>query len=174
MDGLNIKFRSLNLIDFNDFTTNKLLRIMKLNPHLYNMPLSDDIPRDILLNVLTEAVNNNVKIELLKLKIKIPKRIKDLVWKLKGQELCPICNIATISFDDYECGHIISEKNGGHSTIDNLIPICNKCNKSMNSTNLNEWCFNYFPNSIYAIQQKQQIKSKQLDTYRYTNNFMKL
>jgi len=31
----------------------------------------------------------------------------------------------------WECGHILSEKNGGKTVLGNLIPVCSKCNKSM-------------------------------------------
>jgi 5-methylcytosine-specific restriction endonuclease McrA len=37
------------------------------------------------------------------------------------------------------CGHIISEFNGGELKLDNLMPICNSCNSSMGTKNMNEY-----------------------------------
>ena len=40
---------------------------------------------------------------------------------------------------DFQCGHIISEFNGGDITLDNLIPLCSLCNSSMGKTNMGEF-----------------------------------
>jgi hypothetical protein len=37
---------------------------------------------------------------------------------------------------DFQCGHIISEFNGGEATIQNLIPLCQLCNSSMGKSNM--------------------------------------
>ena len=39
----------------------------------------------------------------------------------------------------FECGHVVSEKNGGKPTIDNLRPICSFCNKSVGTMNMEEF-----------------------------------
>jgi hypothetical protein len=49
-----------------------------------------------------------------------------------------------ISQHIFECGHVISEKNGGNVTLDNLRPICSSCNKSMGVMNLEEFKSKYF------------------------------
>ncbi len=78
------------------------------------------------------------------IKQKIPKKIKQLVWNTNiGEEFgistCLCCNNTKISQMDFQCGHIISEKNGGTINIDNLKPICLLCNTSMGIQNMNDF-----------------------------------
>lgn len=44
-----------------------------------------------------------------------------------------------ITIFNFECGHIISVKEGGSNMIDNLKPICGACNKSMGAGNMAEF-----------------------------------
>lgn len=67
---------------------------------------------------------------------KISESLRNAVWlryigKEKGMHDCFCCNLQPIDRGNYECGHIISRKNGGETTLQNLRPICGKCNKSM-------------------------------------------
>ena len=76
-----------------------------------------------------------------KRKKNIPKTLKKEVWKKyignKIKDLCFCCRINTINFmDNWSCGHIISEKNGGKTNINNLRPICTPCNLAMGTKNL--------------------------------------
>jgi HNH endonuclease len=83
-------------------------------------------------------------------KEKIPKRIRDLVWKTKGSKICKICEQSEMDFDCFHCAHIVAEKHGGRCTPENLVPICFQCNLSMSDCNLIEWCIKHFPNSEYC------------------------
>ena len=79
----------------------------------------------------------------------IPKTLRNQVWKksfetLKG--ICPVCESNEIEAFDFHCGHMISVKNGGTDTLDNLLAICSQCNLSMGSTNMDEFKIKYFPN----------------------------
>ena len=70
-----------------------------------------------------------------KKKERIPHAFKIEVWnchigKEKGIGLCYCCK-KEIDSKHFECGHVISEKNGGALSIDNMRPICDLCNKSM-------------------------------------------
>ena len=72
----------------------------------------------------------------------IPKQLRGQVWRNYFDTIensCLLCD-NIISLDDFECGHVISVKNGGSNKASNLIPICGKCNKSMSSMNLDEYC----------------------------------
>lgn len=74
----------------------------------------------------------------------IPKALKIAVWNKyigidKGTAKCYCCDIITISQSSFHCGHIIAEANGGPTDITNLVPICESCNKSMRTTNLNDF-----------------------------------
>lgn len=41
---------------------------------------------------------------------------------------------------DFECGHIIAEAHGGASSHSNIVPICSKCNRSMGTESMVEYC----------------------------------
>lgn len=80
----------------------------------------------------------------------IPKALKASVWvtyvgKEVGMTKCPCCGTDEITQLNFECGHIIAESNGGSTTIDNLRPVCGKCNKSMGVMNMDEFTNTYFP-----------------------------
>src|SRR5258706_11057403 len=68
-------------------------------------------------------------------KAKIPATLRNVVWlKYVGETdsgKCFCCHLERISRGNYECGHIVSEKNGGLVHINNLRPVCGLCNKSM-------------------------------------------
>ena len=75
----------------------------------------------------------------------IPKQLRGTVWRNYFKTLdsqCPLCN-NSISIDDFECGHIISVKNGGSNHPNNLMPLCGKCNKSMSFMNVDDYCKQY-------------------------------
>lgn len=89
------------------------------------------------------------KEELKKLRKSIPKTLRIKVWdttigKEKGVGDCFVCN-TNIDSKNFECGHIISVKEGGETTLENLKPICGCCNKSMGIQNLIEFKDKYFP-----------------------------
>jgi hypothetical protein len=74
----------------------------------------------------------------------IPKALKRSVWdKHIGEEIgkakCLCCNLTEITQMSFHCGHIVAEVNGGETNIDNLLPVCELCNKSMGTTNLIEF-----------------------------------
>ena len=50
----------------------------------------------------------------------------------------------SINSKTFTGGHIISEKNGGFITVDNILPICNSCNSSMGSTNMDIYIQKYY------------------------------
>jgi hypothetical protein len=98
---------------------------------------------DNLLAIVTKYQKDNTKP-----KQSIPKKIKQLVWnkyigEKNGIGKCLCCQITEISQMSFQCGHIISEKNGGDIKISNLVPICPLCNTSMGSTNMREWIVNH-------------------------------
>lgn len=77
-------------------------------------------------------------------KQKIPAALRNAVWitnigdKEKSGK-CFCCKIESITTGNFECGHIIAEKEGGLNEISNLKPICSLCNKSMGKTNMNDF-----------------------------------
>lgn len=74
----------------------------------------------------------------------IPSTVKRLVWNTYiGEEIgkakCTCCNVTDITQMSFHCGHIISEANGGEITVQNLKPICQNCNSSMGTINMNDF-----------------------------------
>lgn len=77
----------------------------------------------------------------------IPKAVKDRVWfnyfGEAGTALCLCCKHVKIYQSRFACGHIVSEHNGGLVHIDNLRPICQSCNSSMGTMNMDEFITRY-------------------------------
>ena len=74
----------------------------------------------------------------------IPKSLKIAVWnKYIGEDIgkskCLCCNLSDITQLKFHTGHVIAEANGGETNIDNLRPICETCNKSMGTKNMEEF-----------------------------------
>ncbi len=68
---------------------------------------------------------------------KIPKALRVAVWNRyvgeeRGTTKC-LCG-TMISQLNFECGHKIAHSDGGSATLDNLVPVCASCNKSMGTT----------------------------------------
>jgi hypothetical protein len=82
-----------------------------------------------------------------KTKEKIPASVKNTLWSLHFenniQGKCQCCKTEVISKNNFDCGHITSEKNGGTVHLDNLKPICRSCNSSMGTTNMNDFMTKY-------------------------------
>jgi 5-methylcytosine-specific restriction endonuclease McrA len=84
-------------------------------------------------------------------KAKIPKALAEQVWisrmghTFDGKCLVSWCK-NRISVFDYECGHNIPESKGGKTTLDNLVPICARCNRSMGDRyTIDEWSTKFAP-----------------------------
>ena len=74
----------------------------------------------------------------------IPSTVKKLVWNTNiGEEIgktkCLCCKSTDITQMSFNCGHIIAEVNGGKTIVSNLKPICQNCNSSMGTKNMNEF-----------------------------------
>lgn len=88
-------------------------------------------------------------------KKKIPKALSEQVWITQmGRRFEGRCRVTwcknRISVFDYECGHNIPESKGGKTTLDNLVPICARCNRSMsNQYSITEW------NARFASRQRK-------------------
>jgi len=78
----------------------------------------------------------------------IPKASRLIVWENEfgkdtaGRASCPLCK-EEITIHSFECGHIVSDANGGSSMPHNLRPICGTCNKGMGAMDMNLYCEKY-------------------------------
>lgn len=78
-------------------------------------------------------------------KKKIPKAVRESIWLThcgkvyETKCLTPWCQ-NTITVNDFQAGHRVPESKGGPTTLENLVPICSRCNLSMgNSYTFDEW-----------------------------------
>ena len=74
----------------------------------------------------------------------VPKILKDLTWqRWIGDDIakakCLCCGINEIKMNSFHCGHVISEADGGPTTVDNLRPVCATCNLSMRTQNMEKF-----------------------------------
>ena len=99
-------------------------------------------------NEKTEEINKNENKEDKKLKLKSKKKIsatlKRLVWNTNiGEEIgkikCLCCKSTDITQMSFHCGHVLAEANGGELIVSNLKPICQNCNSSMGTKNMNDF-----------------------------------
>lgn len=78
-------------------------------------------------------------------KAPIPTALREAVWihhmnrSFEGKCRVPWCP-NTITAFDFQCGHNIPESKGGPTDINNLVPICARCNLSMGDRyTITEW-----------------------------------
>jgi 5-methylcytosine-specific restriction endonuclease McrA len=92
---------------------------------------------------IKDTRNKKIKTTIVKKK-PIPSTVKKLVWNTNiGEEIgktkCLCCKSTDITQMSFNCGHIIAEANGGNTIVSNLKPICQNCNSSMGTKNMNEF-----------------------------------
>jgi hypothetical protein len=80
----------------------------------------------------------------------MPKTLKQQVWDKRfgadaGTGRCYCCKYTTIRMDDFQAGHVTAKSMGGSTTIDNLEPICARCNDDMKTMNLYEYQAKFHP-----------------------------
>ena len=75
----------------------------------------------------------------------IPRALKEQVWMQKAGHIfeikCPIawCDNHINAFN-FHTGHNIPESKGGKTVLENLVPICDRCNTSMGDRySIDEW-----------------------------------
>ena len=68
--------------------------------------------------------------------------------------LCSMCtkNLMHKDTDDWSVAHIISEANGGTTTVNNLMPLCIDCCEAIGSMNMIDYCRQYYPDAIKRLK----------------------
>tara|TARA_B100000768_G_C11281643_1_gene378975 strand:- start:50 stop:1129 length:1080 start_codon:yes stop_codon:yes gene_type:complete len=78
-----------------------------------------------------------------KSKKKIPQKLRIKVWNNFSKRKIKTCPISfcdeKISINNFHCGHIKSEYNGGLLESANLIPLCKNCNLKISSKNIKQF-----------------------------------
>jgi hypothetical protein len=79
------------------------------------------------------------------MKQKIPCALREQVWiNFCGQKFEETCRVKwcknKINVFNFQVGHNIPESKGGKTILENLRPICSRCNQSMsNNYTIDEW-----------------------------------
>ena len=107
----------------------------------------------------------------------VPKKLKSDIWDKYignkiGEVYCICCNKNKICQANFHAGHIISEKNGGSININNIIPICNLCNQSMSTKNMDEYIKEYYPDNIGAFINKQYSEEENINNKGFFNTIL--
>jgi hypothetical protein len=94
------------------------------------------------------TINKSDKLATQYHKKSIPSPLKRQVWnKYIGEEIgkskCYCCKLTDITQMSFHAGHVISEKDGGEINATNLRPICQNCNSSMGTMNMNAFIDKY-------------------------------
>jgi len=87
----------------------------------------------------------------------------------KLHSVCFCCGKENISNLNFLCGYVIGEKKKGKATVENLRPVCKKCNKSIGTKNIDKFMtkhkysknenWNGLPNKIIASTPINEKKS---------------
>jgi len=102
-------------------------------------------------------------------KEKIPAALRYSVWNEyigydKKLGTCYCCETAQIDAFNFACGHVISEKDGGPTTLKNLRPVCTACNSSMGARNMEEFKKKYGigNKTKKTVETKQESKKEEV------------
>ena len=146
IDSPFIKTYDLIIEKFNnkDDDITKIINFKDLNKKNYNNVYDFLLDYKQIYKENIIIINNEKNKKLKYKKKKISATLKRLVWnKWIGEELgkskCLCCKITDITQLSFHCGHIIPECNGGELILSNLKPICQNCNSSMGSMNMNDF-----------------------------------
>ncbi|MEM3699246.1 MAG: HNH endonuclease [Candidatus Bathyarchaeia archaeon] len=101
---------------------------------------------------------------------KIPRHIKDQVWKVyigaeKAEGKCYVCG-RTIHITDFEVGHNKAVAKGGSDHLDNLRPICRGCNLAMGTMSIEAFKRKYFLKPTKKKVSKKGVKTKRRNKKR--------
>ncbi len=105
------------------------------------------------------------------IKQKIPKALREQIWLRDiGRKYEGKCKIAwcenKMTVFDFQCGHDIPESHGGETILENLVPICSRCNLSMSNTyTIKQWNLLSKPRPLWKrlLQFLRLIKSDTME-----------
>ena len=99
--------------------------------------------------MLDNKIHPEAEIGKRKRKQTIPRALKEQIWirdmgkKFEGKCRTNWCK-NNITIFDFQAGHDIPESKGGATTLENLVPICSRCNTSMGAKHtFAEWSAKY-------------------------------
>lgn len=100
-------------------------------------------------NAPKTTITKQIKIK----KLAIPSALKDDVWVHyigdRAKSLCWCCNRIEIRMSSFHVGHVVSEANGGKAILENLRPICSRCNHGMGTNDMRDYGFAFKDSKLY-------------------------
>lgn len=147
------KSNILNLLDDNNKQTANTLLCTKTNDKLHILPEQSCENKTTLKPIEKPTSTDNSKFFVAKKKTKIPQAKRMLCWNTYigesvGKAKCVCCKMIDITQFSFTCGHVVAEFNGGDISIENLRPICIKCNNDMGTMDMRKYAMKYFNNII--------------------------
>lgn len=123
--------------------------VFKVSSLFKNIPLQQAPPKKTRAKSLPAPPKLKINIPenhpVKKRKAPIPTALREAVWihhmgrSFEGKCRVPWCP-NTITAFEFQCGHNIPESKGGPTKIENLVPICSRCNLSMGDRyTITEW-----------------------------------
>lgn len=147
-EELKIYIDKLKKVDSQDISKNDREKLNELP--IIDEPMVKEQKQPKVAKVKEPKLPKQVKVKEVKVKEDKPKKkaipstIKKLVWNTNigediGKAKCVCCKSTDITQISFNCGHVISEHNGGETKVSNLKPICQNCNSSMGTKNMNDF-----------------------------------
>jgi hypothetical protein len=102
----------------------------------------------------------------------IPSALRRAVWneyigETKGESMCFCCGLTNITQQNFQCGHIIADADGGKAVVENLRPICVGCNSSMGKKNMKEFIIECgFTKSLFYKCPNCEKREKQIENLK--------
>lgn len=163
VEGYNTQIRKIKHWDVYLETCNK--NNMYLGMYNY---INEEYCYDWVKKIIEDETGEKIKREKKNKKKRIPKKKRLEVWNENNDGLkamCFCCGIEELNaMGTWECGHVISEYNGGDLSTQNLKPVCSGCNKSMATMNMDEYMKKYYfdrYNEKFNTGEKKQNEKQQ-------------
>lgn len=152
----NKSYENLSKEDFKNVNEKMLKKAQEHGFYLglFSFDINEDYGFEWAKNIVEYHTNTKIKkTNVKKRKTRISKSVKSKVWNEKigtqvGEVYCIVCINNKINMMNFECGHIEPEIKGGETCVDNLLPICGLCNKSMATKNMRDYVLQEFPENI--------------------------
>lgn len=113
----------------------------------------------------------------------IQKALRMKVWETNiGNKLIGNCYCCEreLKIDNFDCAHVIAERNGGTTTLDNLRVTCKPCNLSCHTMNLDDFKQSMNDKLIskkvvehpeYKLMNTYDVKYAMINTYSYSEKY---
>jgi 5-methylcytosine-specific restriction endonuclease McrA len=132
------------ILDLTNECDNKVDKFISLNPNKSNSKINAEI-KSRMTSLIRYVANNKFNKDSSRRRPTIPPQIKQEIWEGNFGNCCRHnCYVEEckneITAWDFHAGHNIPYSEGGEDKIDNLRPICSKCNLSMGDQfTIDEW-----------------------------------